>query len=88
MYSELKRQAMNKRIEAIKTGMPEPYLKLAEYYIDRAIFVRNQKRTKASSNCPCYNRAKRLLLAALEVFDAHLNDRFSGYTMPSLSKEI
>ncbi len=88
MYSELKRQAISKRKAAIKKGIPDPFLKLGEYYIDKAIYLRNQKKTKASAECPCYTRAKELLWTAQEVFDAHLNNRFSEYKTPSLSKEI
>ena len=88
MYADLKKRTLRKRKKAIAKQMPLPFLKLADYYIDMAIFFRTRKDTKASGSNRNYSRALTLLLSANDVLDAHLLDRFSCYEMHLLADEI
>ena len=88
MYATLKREALRKRKKAVKTGIPTPFLWLADSHINRAIFIRTRPETKTNFNCRFFNRSKSELLIAIEIFDAHLDNRFSLLSNPLLMAEV
>ncbi len=79
-WVEIKKQTLRLREKAEKEGMPVRFLNLVDHYINKSIFFRNHKDTKATPTDYRYDRAMDLLLSAQAVLYAYLYDRYkAGY---------
>jgi hypothetical protein len=88
MYSELKNRALSLRKLAIQKGMPKWALCHADWYIDHAIHTRSLPECNQSSSNRLFDRAKQELLVATGCYESFLNERFTKYKLPNLTKEL
>jgi hypothetical protein len=76
-YCKAKKSAFRKRKQAIKSGIPHNFLSLADFHLNRAIFIRAHPAAKAHEDCKYYQRSTSELIIAIEVFDAQISNIFS-----------
>jgi hypothetical protein len=85
MFSKYLKNVLRDRKKAIRSSIPDNFLKLLNYKINRAIFYRQIKPTGINKKHDhmertiCYLRAMDNIFTAMDILDAHLTKRFDVY---------
>lgn len=88
MFYQLKKIAKRERKKAIKEGMPERFLQLADAYFQKSLFFRQHKDCNLKKHNQSYARACNYLNSAIDIYQAQYRNFTQRANMSLLNEEL